>query len=178
MYFKYREGGWIVRKVLLLAGIFFFLVSFSGCKSEPTISPLVSSLDSPIEDALPSPDDTDDTPPALPSPSTGLAVISGRVIDLATNKRPSECIIYLGDVQHLDTGKPVVSLDQKEDLYAIPAENGWFIFSEVPPGDYGVILFNPDVSFLLEAPDNSGSLIIEVEPGQVLRLGTIKVSMP
>jgi hypothetical protein len=167
-----------MKKVMLLAGLFLFLVGCSSDQSAPTISPIVSPLGSPLENTLPTSDNVDDSPPSFPSPSAGLAVISGRIIDLATNNRPDESVIYLGDVQQLDTGKPVVSLNQKQDQYAIPAENGWFAFSEVPPGDYGVILFTPDVSFLLDDPDGSGSLIIDVEADEELKLGTIKVSIP
>lgn len=115
---------------------------------------------------------------ALPSPSSGVATVGGIILDNDTMRPPVEGVIYLASVKEMDNGDPVVVLDKDIDPFAIPMDNGQFMFSEVHPNEYGLILYTPDVSFLIDDPKTGESLMLDILPDQILDLGTIEVSMP
>ncbi len=114
----------------------------------------------------------------LPAPAAGMATVGGIIIDRATNQAPKEAGLYLGTIVIADTGLRVVRLNQEEDLVTVPTQNGQFIFEDVPPGEYGLILFHPDISFVVDNPEDGFSLIFNVEPDQVMNLGEIPVNIP
>jgi hypothetical protein len=152
----------------------------SGCNGTPTpqatLSPLGSSSSPSV---IPTPTTPAvSTPFVLPTPSAGLSVIGGVFVDLQTQRAPLEGVLYLGNVLSLDTGLPVVSLDQSTAFYAIPAESGEFVFQDVTPGTYGLILVSPDYSFLVDDPEGEGSLMFTVEADETLNLGQLEVLTP
>lgn len=115
---------------------------------------------------------------ALPSPPSGLATVGGVILDNSTKRPPLEGTVYLASIQEMDNGNPVVVLDKDMDPFAIPMDNGQFIFSEVHPNKYGFVLYTPDFSFLIDDPKTGESLMVDILPDQVLDLGTIEVSIP
>jgi len=156
--------------VWLIVGV----LGIQGCSQGPeslaTLSPLEPSrsvLATPVVESLP-----------LSSPSPGLAVVRGMIVDSQTQQVPLEGVVYLGNVASMDTGKPVIRLDRETAPFAIPAKSGEFVFQNVIPGEYGLVLYTPDFSFLVDDPQGEGSLIFTVVPDQVLDVGRIKVTMP
>jgi len=107
-----------------------------------------------------------------------MGVIVGEIIDLQTQQAPLEGTVYLGNVVSLDNGRPIVRLDRKTASFAIPAQDGRFIFGEIKPGKYGLVLDTPDISFLIDNSKDGKSLLFTVEPDQILDLGRIEVLMP
>jgi hypothetical protein len=118
--------------------------------------------------------------PILPlqlEPSEIGATIGGLIIDEITQQAPPESIIYLGTLKYTENGFPVVSLNRNAAPLAILPPNGAFVLENVAPGEYALVFFTPDFSFLVE--DNEGvSVIFTVEEGDVLDLGTFLVSTP
>ncbi|MBN1876810.1 MAG: DUF2012 domain-containing protein [Anaerolineae bacterium] len=164
-----------IRRTLPILMVLVLVVS--GCNGAPTPQVTLSPLSSGQSvSMIPTP--TLSTPFVLPLPSEGLSVIGGVFVDLQTQRAPLEGVLYLGEMLSLDTGLPVVSLDQKTAFYAIPAENGEFVFQDVPPGSYGLILVSPDYSFLIDDPKGEGSLLLIVEAGETLNLGRLEVLTP
>lgn len=164
-----------VLSVALLALLLVALSCVDGCSKE---QPSASIFSSPTTWESPLPAPPIESPLALPSPTSGVSVIGGVVVDVQTQRAPLEGIVYLAKVVSLDTGQPVVRLDRHGAPSAVPTEKGEFIFPEVEPGDYGVVLWTPDVSFLLENPRDGKSLILTVGPDEILDLGRIEVPMP
>jgi len=121
---------------------------------------------------------TVEVPMSFPIPSPGLAVVGGKIVEIRSQKAPPESTLYLGEIRSLDSGQPVVRLERATAPYAIPAQNGGFLFQDVRPGRYGLVLYTPEFSFLVDDPDGTGSLIFDVLPDQVLDLGQIEVSLP
>jgi len=152
------------------------ILMISGCKGTPTPQVTLSPLESSSQSVIPTP--TELAPFVLPIPSEGLSVIGGVFVDSQTQRAPLEGVLYLGEVMSLDTGSPVVSLNQQTAFYAIPTESGEFAFKDVTPGRYGLILVTPDYSFLVDDPKGGGSLMITVEAGEILNLGRLEVLTP
>lgn len=161
------------RIICTLVVLVFSLIFVSGCNVNiaPTSqsSPL-SVLESPISTPL-------IETFALPKPAPGLGVVYGKVVDSQTNQAPAEGLIYLGKVESMDNGSPLVALDRQKAPRGIPITDGRFAIADVPPGEYGVILFTPDISFLLD--DALGkSLFVTVTENQTFDLGEIRVAVP
>ena len=118
--------------------------------------------------------------PALPlqlEPSEIGATIGGVLIDEDTQQGSPESLIYLGNMKYTETGFPVVSLDRQTAPLAILAPNGAFIFHNIEPGEYALVFFTPDYSFLVEDSEEM-TVFFTVEEGDVLDLGTSLVSIP
>lgn len=163
--------------LLVLAGIL-----LPGCKDSPLVSPLESPV-SPLPPATTSQLSVGESPLVepepfvVPTPSADTAIVWGQIVDDKTGLAPFEGAVALGGVLSMDSGVPVVSLHRNEAPRAKPTTDGWFAISDVTPGEYGVVFYTPDISFLLD--DGAGhSLMIELEPGEIVDLGRIEITLP
>lgn len=114
-------------------------------------------------------------PLVLPRSDTGLATVGGIVIDAKTRRARDESIIYLGELIHTDKELPVIRLDKQLAPFAIIEGNGEFAISNVAPGDYALVFFTPEYSFLLEDEDSGESIIVSIEEGDVIDIGLIEL---
>lgn len=161
----------VVLVTLLIVGT--FCISACNTRAINTLgpSPLAANVS-----VLSTP--TIETPMSFPTPSPGLAVVGGKIVEVLSQEAPPESTLYLGEILTLDSGRPVVRLERGTAPYAIPAPSGEFLFQDVRPGQYGLVLYTPEFSFLVDDPDGAGSLIFDVLPDQVLDLGQIEVTLP
>ncbi len=115
----------------------------------------------------------------IPDTSINNATVHGVILDALTQQAPSESVLYLGIIQETDKGLPVIALDRELAPVATLLKNGKFMFTDIPPGTYGIILFNPDVSFLLDDPQNTiQSMEFTVDAGEALDLGVLEIILP
>ena len=112
------------------------------------------------------------------TPAPGLAVVKGIFVDNATKKAPAEGTLYLGEIQSMSNGKPVVSLERAKAPYAIPAPSGEFFFQNLEPGKYALIYYTPELNFVVNKPGSNESMIFDVSPDQALDLGKFEVTFP
>lgn len=143
-------------------------------------------LDGKPGEAYPEPADGDfidttnrpELPDVNPTPEESTGVVSGVVLLDTTGVAPPEAVVYLGGIVTTDTGIRVVRLDRTEAPAAIPAADGRFVFPTVEPGEYGMILSHPDISFVVDDPETGRSLIFTVVPGQSIELEEVTISLP
>ncbi len=114
-----------------------------------------------------------DSPLDLPVPPEGLATIGGSVIDGITRQARPESLVYLGKWVYTDQGLPVISLDRQIAPVDVVKPNGEFIFQNVDPGEYAIVFFTPDYSFLLEDEETEESIKLDVNPGDMIDVGKI-----
>lgn len=136
-----------------------------------SVSPL-GPFQSPVQ-AVPT-----SAPWTVPTPAPGKAVVSGQIVDRQTQLPPPETTMFLGSVDSLNTGQPIVSMDPGKSPFAGLTLDGHFVFAEVVPGEYGLVLHTPDLSFLIDNPKDGKSMILKLEAGQSLDLGKIELTMP
>lgn len=114
-----------------------------------------------------------------PQPSKNTGVVLGRLItDNGITSPYLAPAIYLGRAIPADKPEfpPLISLDIEIDPLAVQDKNGNFIFTSVQPGQYGLLLWSPYSQTLIVDPDNEGfPLLIEVQQGSIVELGTIIV---
>jgi hypothetical protein len=64
------------------------------------------------------------------------------------------------------------NVDPKAGVYQ---SDGNFVFGNIQPGEYALIVWNPVSSFVVELPDGGGMIQVKVEPNTIANLGTIVI---
>lgn len=177
--------------------ILFSLALFAACDSQPapveTVGPTeATAVESPLAEqtsplAQPeSPLESLRVEPEsgckldFPPPPNHLAVVCGSVI----SKTPFTKYLLAGDFYlapviytkaKLDDGSeidvPFISLNVGADKVAdIKTESGAFVFLDVPPGEYGVVIYTPLQSFLFHDGTGQNALIFRLEAGEIKQL--------
>ena len=176
---KYRA--W---KPFLTAGAVAVLLLVSACRSAtPVVSPaLATSPLSPVAtvsptEVLPSP-----THPIIPTPSPGLGVIYGRLVDEAGNPVP-DCPIFLGIIWTLQTEtgpEDVLVADVAQAPSTRTNEQGYFVFADVEPNTYGIHYGRPaDIgAAFARDEDTQNALLFDLAPDSVLDVGEIVRRLP
>ena len=189
-------------KALILIIIAFSLIAVAGCSNtetpntpdpaattdaypDPSAYPPPAQPNPPVNNAYPGAEtptavpitvEPAELPLTLPQPETGMATLGGVVIDEQTRQAPPESLLFLGEVVYTDTGMPIISVDRQNDPVIVLQPNGTFVFENVMPGEYGIVFFTPDYSFLLENAESGESLMITLESDQVLDIGLFELA--
>lgn len=113
----------------------------------------------------------------IPLPQDGQAVVHGILLtepDQLPYLAPS---LYLGQMTVLDDGSGssmvLSSISVEDDPIAIQSVDGEFVFSNIPPGEYGLFLWTPMSVFLVEDARTGNPVVFEVEAGEVYDLGQV-----
>ena len=105
------------------------------------------------------------TPGAIPEPSSSSGVIVG-VVQVNGEPVPN-LTIYLAEVLTDGEGlERVASYDRINSPKAYTDESGQFVFSEIRPGRYGLVLDTVLSAYLLHLPQEDAALVIGVEAGE------------
>ena len=116
-------------------------------------------------------------PLTIPPAKADTGVVRGRLIvaDVAVELALFTEDIYLAPVIYMEgeIRLPFLSLDESLDpKAALRSSDNEFVFTDVPPGEYGIIIHSP-VSDTVVPDVEYGFLIIEVVAGKVLDLGDL-----
>lgn len=165
-------------RVGIVSGVALLLLALvTACGTSGSRTPL--PLASPLVSFLPTPGVEPSTMRgALPTPSTSDTATVGGVALRQTPGQPSYPlnggILFLAQVQYYDD-KPVMGiLDTSTAPRAVADEQGFFVFTNVPPGSYVLIYATPMGSIVLQNPQTGADMIIEVEGGAIVDLGELK----
>ncbi|MEM4234887.1 MAG: carboxypeptidase-like regulatory domain-containing protein [Candidatus Methanomethylicaceae archaeon] len=148
-------------QILLLAcGI--ILTSLVSCKenSTPSLTPSI----------LPTQPRESYTP--IPKPEMGTSIILGVLKVEHTNQPMSGVELFLANHIGSTTDTPLYNLEPDSAPHAIVDSRGQFVFKNVKPGRYTIVVWNPFNSFLLRDPQTGFEFVIEVQPDQVYNIGT------
>jgi hypothetical protein len=162
---------------LLMVGIL-----LSACLPIPNPAPTQSPLSAPTGIILTVTNSVPATkeplvPDEVPTPGASYGVVTGMLATSDTPQSINEMVLFLGDVSGREDGFPIVAVDRQRSPKAFPSSTtGRFVFIDVPPGEYGLVYWDPDASFLVDRPDKAGeSLIITVTPGSTQDVGVLQV---
>jgi hypothetical protein len=121
-----------------------------------------------------------DVQTSMPTPSDEQAVITGVLLQGTSELKPVvNAILYLADIINSSDGiKAAASFDRQSSPNTQTDKNGRFVFTEVEPGEYALVLDRIYNSFLLQDPDG-GDFLFTAEAGEVLDLGDLDyLSLP
>jgi hypothetical protein len=101
-------------------------------------------------------------------PESGVVVGS-----IFVNGTPAQdLMLYLGEVMVDEKGQEMVaSYDRSNSPRAYTNAEGQFVFSDIRPGRYGLILDTVLSSFLLFQPDAEKALLFDVKAGEQTEVG-------
>jgi hypothetical protein len=161
--FPYLKIG--ITKFWLRKALLIVLMAIISCKPDIRSSP----LNRPIQpfNILTS------TPAQLPQPAPGTSIISG-ILKIENTDQPMVGVeLYLAQHIGVTPDTPIYKLDLESAPYAITGDNGRFIFEDVPPGRYAIVIWIPFNSFLVRNPTTGSELLIDVEPNRIYDIGTL-----
>lgn len=132
----------------------------------PAIIPTVAGYPEPNSDLGV---ELDATPGPVPEPSSSSGVVVG-VIQVNNEPIPN-LTIYLAEVLTDGEGlERVASYDRVMSPRAFTNEDGQFVFSNILPGRYGLVLDTVLSAYLLHLPQEDTAMVITVEAGQVTEI--------
>ena len=136
-------------------GILMLMIVLSGCTATDT-SPSVDI-------------------PTLAPPAPGMSSLTGRVIHGQTKEPFTNTIVRLAEIVRPEQGEDVFVLDQAFSPGARTDDAGIFVFQDVEPKEYAIVV--GDVERIYEIiPDDSGAAKgFSAEPDQVLYVGDLEV---
>lgn len=116
----------------------------------------------------------------LPPASADTGVIGGALIRELSEEGfmpldPHELILAV--IVNNDAGTPMFLRHDEDALRAETFPTGVFVFHDVPPGRYGLIIGLGITQFPVRTPDGS-ELLVDVTPGAVVDLGQVIVQFP
>ena len=193
----------IRRQLPLFLAILVASLMFTGCANPPTLSPpssptpLVATpvppavLSSPLATpggrtpaapATPAVAPAAATPPpfAVATPSAGRGNVSGRAVQpIGRTGHPSFTVsgeLYLGTFVPAADPKfpPAIAVSPGEAPHAvIDQPTGAFVFSNVPPGLYALVMIGFGESFVFEKPNGGGRIEVRVDANKTTELGDV-----
>ncbi|MHB8132810.1 MAG: hypothetical protein ACYDH1_01190 [Anaerolineaceae bacterium] len=127
---------------------------------------------------------TDDITPTrtqvvIPTPNSTTGVVSGKLLTLADNTPITFTSVYLGEKLFLSNGTDyLITLQEKSSPHGETDQNGVFVISDVPAGEYIILLFTPRKSTPVIDEETGKEVTVLVETNVLLELPTYKVSWP
>lgn len=161
----------VVILVLMLASLF---TACSSDSAEPFESPLTAA-----ESPLAAPGQTD-MAPNVPEPGTETGVLVGRIFSTSLNEYLGVYPVYLGEILPLAPGDDyLITLKEKESPKVETDEQGYVVFSDIPPGEYAIIVWLPFDSAVVPDPNTADKeLRVQVVAGEVTDFGTANIEFP
>jgi hypothetical protein len=101
-------------------------------------------------------------------------VVTGILLRGDPPEAPQVAILYLGRILTHTDGTPVMAGVDKQTAPSSGVDaTGHFAFSEVPPGQYALVLDAVSKTLILRDPVDGTDLFIEVTAGEVTDLGEL-----
>ncbi len=122
------------------------------------------------------PSPTQYTITTLPTPKDDTGIITGYLLENKTHpSAPSgTVVIALATIVPGPDGTPMVARFNREEApHTLTDSNGRFVFEDIPPGQYGLIVDRISDAFLLNDPETGGDFIFTVTAGEMLDLGNL-----
>jgi hypothetical protein len=113
----------------------------------------------------------------IPEPGEDSGIVTGQLLSPGPGGTPYIGALYLANTIPSDQEgfPPIVSLSDQTDPLAVQDQTGRFLFTEITPGTYALVLWNPVASTVIEEPGTNEYMIFEVQPGEVTDLGIIGI---
>lgn len=124
---------------------------------------------------IPTPSNNSNFIPNIPTSNSDKAVFAGRVVDMSgtpiSNLQLRLAEVYRSEDESSDGA---YILDTAFSPGAISDENGYFVFSNIEPMEYVLVLGNPEKVYEIITDESGKAKVWETEANQVLDIGELK----
>jgi hypothetical protein len=113
----------------------------------------------------------------IPTPNNGMAVVTGKLLGSGIDARPFITSIYLTNVGLSETpgSSPQVNyLPQSDPLATQDIDTGQFVFTNVSPGQYALVIWTQNGGIPL-VDDSGNTIIFNINSDELKDLGDIHV---
>lgn len=113
----------------------------------------------------------------LPTPSPEAGVVTGQLLTPGPGGEPYIGALFLAHTIETEQAgyPPIVAFSDSTDPRALQDKTGRFLFAEVPPGTYALVIWSPVASTVVVDPETDDYLLFEVEAGKVKDLGVVPI---
>jgi hypothetical protein len=141
--------------------------------AQPTIEYNTAAYVPPSVDEPPTP--TAVIPVVVPTPKADLGIVTGKLLSSDSGNPPYIATLYLGSTipANKDGFPPMVSLSADTDPKGRQDETGTFVFTDIKPGLYALVIWDPYNSVVVQDEKKENYLTFEVKAGEITDLGTI-----
>lgn len=133
------------------------------------------------EEAYPGPDPMNQSsvfPDAIevPQPASDLGVVTGRILQAGNREVFLAPTLLLGELVFADdpNAPPLVGYSIETDPVAVQAKTGHFVFKDIKPGRYAIVVWTPLTQALLMDSQGATAQVV-VEAGKIIDLGDVYV---
>ncbi len=118
------------------------------------------------------------TAKVAPTPAKDKATVVGKVLSLTGSKPYANTVIFLCLV-HTQNGESALMLDTSSSPAAKTDAEGNFVFTNIAPADYAMVVGDPMISYVIvpEEKDKNKARVWTAAANKVLDLGTLQVDM-
>ena len=116
------------------------------------------------------------SPTPLPQPLSGKATVTGRVVSLSNQPIPQVSIWLAEVIRQGDQG--VFVLDSRSSPGAYTDERGIFVIPNVNPGEYVIVVGDPESLYEIIAESSGEAKVWNIPPDQIFKVGELRVSIP
>ena len=113
----------------------------------------------------------------VPTPGNGKAVVTGQLLLGGEGGAPFMATLYLASTVPPSTPDypPLIAFSEQSDQLGVQdVETGRFLFTDVVPGQYAIIIWTPFGGTPL-VDESGSSILFTVNPGEVKDLGIIPI---
>jgi len=111
----------------------------------------------------------------VPQPKAGLGVITGRILEVANNEVYLAPTLILGEMTYPsdpNAAPPLVGFSETTDPRGIQDQSGKFVFQDIKPGTYAVVVWTPASSTLVTDKEGN-TAVVEVTADKVVDMGDV-----
>jgi hypothetical protein len=162
-----KKLSWVIISIIVIL--------LAGCQATPSVeaeaTPLVSAGEA---EATPQPVE----PTQAGQPETGKATVTGKVFSLKTNAPLANMVVRLAEV-HREGERGAFLLDTAFSPGDITDEQGYFIFENVEPGEFVLVVGDVEVyKGYVIIPESSGKpRVYEFEADKIQDVGELTVDL-
>jgi hypothetical protein len=114
----------------------------------------------------------------IPVTNSETGIVMGKLLSISNDNKPYINVwLFLGNQiasnEDIKDAPVLVSISPTSDFHASQALDGGFLFTDVIPGKYSLVLWTPMNTSLLRDEETNIYVSVEVKAGELVNLGSI-----